>query len=220
MKSAAEGARRAVDEYVAELESKVLPRATGAYALGTAAVEARYRAEELIDTPAAGMLAIGERELRRLQADFAATAARVDPSRPGRSAIDVWREVLDDHPQRGELAAAAQKTVDELFVFIRERRLVDLPEGEARRRRRRAAVRSRPRVDAFVAAARAASGEELLLRHRRAGGLAGRPAERVAAEVQLPDARRHLRARSRPGHYVHSLFMRRTPGRSGASGSD
>ena len=44
--------------------------------------------------------------------------------------MDVWREVLEDHPRRGELVAAAQKTVDELFAFIRERRLVHLPEGE------------------------------------------------------------------------------------------
>jgi hypothetical protein len=34
----------------------------------------------------------------------------------GRSAIDVWRDVLDDHPKRGELPAAAQRTVDELFA--------------------------------------------------------------------------------------------------------
>src|SRR5262249_19254636 len=82
LQSASAGARRAIDEYAAELESKVLPQATGAYALGTAAVEARYRAEELIDTPAAGLLAIGERELRALRGEFDATAARIDSKRP------------------------------------------------------------------------------------------------------------------------------------------
>src|SRR5262245_13714080 len=127
MTSAAADARRAIDEYVAELESKVLAQATGAYALGTAAVEARYRAEELIDAPAAGLLAIGERELRTLHADFDATAARINPKRPP---LDIWHDVLEDHPKRGELAAAAQKTVDELFAFINERRLVNLPQGE------------------------------------------------------------------------------------------
>jgi hypothetical protein len=45
-------------------------------------VEARYRAEELIDLPAATLLAIGERELKKAQADFEATAARVDPTKP------------------------------------------------------------------------------------------------------------------------------------------
>jgi len=59
LKSAAETARRAVDEYAADLESKVLPNASDAYAIGTANVEARYRAEELIEVPAATLLAIG-----------------------------------------------------------------------------------------------------------------------------------------------------------------
>src|SRR5436190_5327045 len=128
--SAANDARQAINEYTADLESKVLPNATAAYAIGTASVEARYRAEELIDIPAATLLAIGERELQKAQADFEATASRVEPRRAGRSALEVWRSVLDDHPKRGELPAAAQKTVDELLAFIREHRLVDLPEGE------------------------------------------------------------------------------------------
>ena len=45
-------------------------------------VEARYRAEELIDMPAATLLAIGERELAKAQAAFDAAAARVDRARP------------------------------------------------------------------------------------------------------------------------------------------
>jgi hypothetical protein len=63
--SAANDARQAINEYAADLESKVLPNATDAYAIGTANVEARYRAEELIDIPAATLLAIGERELQK-----------------------------------------------------------------------------------------------------------------------------------------------------------
>jgi uncharacterized protein (DUF885 family) len=213
LKSSADRARRALDDYVAELESKVLPRATGAYALGTAAVEARYRAEELIDTPAAGMLAIGERELRRLQADFAATAARVDPSRAGRSASDVWREVLDDHPPRGELAAAAQKTVDELFAFIRERRLVDLPEGE------RVVVAAAPPYDLGLASMHSSPPLEphpVKSFYYVTDAQADWPADRQNAWLQkfnyptLADISAHEVA---PGHYVHSLFMRRTPGK-------
>src|SRR5260370_773693 len=58
-------ARRAIDAYATELETVVLQSATGSYAVGTANVEARYRAEELIDTPAATLLAIGGRELKK-----------------------------------------------------------------------------------------------------------------------------------------------------------
>jgi hypothetical protein len=211
--SAAGAARAAIDDYAAELESKVLPHATGSYMVGTANVEARYRAEELIDTPAAALLAIGERELRKAQADFAATAARVDPARPGRSPLEVWREVLEDHPRRGELAAAAQKTVDELFAFIRERRLVNLPEGE------RVVVAAAPAYDLGLASMHSSPPLEphpVKSYYYVTDAQADWTPERQNAWLQkfnyptLADISAHEVA---PGHYVHSLFMRRTPGK-------
>src|SRR5712691_2898088 len=161
LSAASAAARNAIDAYAKALETEVLPRATGAYAIGTANVEARYRAEELIDVPGARLLAIGERELQKTEAEFRATAARLDPSKPP---LDVWRGVLNDHRRRGG-----------------------------------ARVRSRSRVDALVAPARAASGQELLLRDRCPRRLAHRAAECLAAEVQLPGARGHFRARSGAG---------------------
>src|SRR5262249_44911129 len=113
-------ARRAIDAYATELETTILASATGSFAIGTANVEARYRAEELIDAGAATLLAMGERELKKVQGEFASAAARVAPHQPP---LEVWRQVLDDHPNRGEVVAAAQKTVDELFAFIREKHL-------------------------------------------------------------------------------------------------
>jgi uncharacterized protein (DUF885 family) len=211
--AAASDARKAIDEYTADLESKVLPNATDAYAIGTANVEARYRAEELIDVPAATLLAIGERELQKAQADFEATAGRVEPRRPGRSALEVWRHVLDDHPKRGELPAAAQKTVDELLAFIRERRLVDLPQGE------RVVVAAAPAFDLGLASMHSSPPLEphpVKSFYYVTDAQADWPAERQNAWLQkfnyptLADISAHEVA---PGHYVHSLFMRRTPGK-------
>ena len=213
LKSAAAGAREAIDGYAAELESRVLTHATGSYVVGTANVEARYRAEELIDTPAPALLAIAERELRKAQADFTATAARVDPARPGRSPVDVWREVLEDHPRRGELAAAAQQTVDELFAFIRERRLVNLPEGE------RVVVAAAPAFDLGLASMHSSPPLEphpVKSYYYVTDAQASWTPERQSAWLQkfnyatLADISAHEVA---PGHYVHSLFMRRTPGK-------
>jgi uncharacterized protein (DUF885 family) len=211
--SAAATARQAIDGYAGELETNVLPQATGSFAIGTAAVEARYRAEELIDTPAATLLTIGERELRRAQADFAATAARVDPARPPRSALEVWHDVLADHPKRGELVAAAQKAVDELFAFIRARRLVDLPEGE------RVIVAAAPAFDLGLASMHSSPPLEphpVKSYYYITDAQAAWPPERQDAWLQkfnaatLADISAHEVA---PGHYVHSLFMRRTPGK-------
>jgi len=210
MRSAADAARVAVEQYATELETTTLTDATGNYAIGTANVEARYRAEELIDTPAATLLAIGERELTKTQAEFTTAASRVDPSRP---AVDVWRDVLNNHPQRGEVAPAAQKIVDELFAFIRERRLVDLPAGE------HVIVAPAPAYDLGLASMHSSPPLEVhpvSSFYYITDAQASWPIERQDAWLQkfnyatLADISAHEVA---PGHYVHSLFMRRTPGK-------
>ena len=210
LSAAAGEARRAIDAYTADLETTVLQSATGSYATGTANVEARYRAEELIDVPAPALLAIGERELIKVQAAFTAAAARVAPGRP---ALDVWRDVLDDHPRRGEVVAAAQKTVDQLFAFIRDRRLVDLPAGE------RVIVAAAPAYDLGLASMHSSPPLEprpVKSFYYITDAQADWPAERQNLWLQkfnyatLADISAHEVA---PGHYVHSLFMRRTPGK-------
>jgi len=219
--SAAASARDAVDAYAADLEQRVLPSATGSFAVGIANVEARYRAEELIDTPAAALLAIGERELATMRAEFSAAAARVDfnaaaapaSPAPGRSPVEIWRTVLADHPKRGELVSAAQKTVDDLMTFIRERRLVDLPTDE------RVVVAAAPVFDLGLASMHSSPPLEahpVKSFYYVTDARAEWPAERQDAWLQkfnyatLADITAHEVA---PGHFVHSLFMRRTPGK-------
>jgi uncharacterized protein (DUF885 family) len=209
LSSAAERARKAIDEYTAELESQV-PRSSDAFAIGTAAVEARYRAEELIDTPAATLLTIARRELEKSAHDFENAAAKIEAKRP---ALDVWHDVLRDHPRRSELAAAAQRTVDELFGFIRERALVNVPAGE------RVVVAAAPPFDLGLASMHSSPPLEahpVKSYYYITDAQADWPADRQDAWLQkfnyatLADITAHEVA---PGHYVHSLFMRRTPGK-------
>ena len=190
----------------------VLPQATGSYAIGTANVEARYRAEELIDI--AGARAAGDWRARAEEGRRPSSPRRRRGwIRPAGRPLDVWRDVLDDHPKRGELAAAAQKTVDELFAFIRERRLVDLPEGE------RVIVAAAPAFDLGLASMHSSPPLEphpVKSYYYVTDAQADWPAERQNAWLQkfnyatLADISAHEVA---PGHYVHSLFMRRTPGK-------
>jgi uncharacterized protein (DUF885 family) len=211
--SAADAAQKAIDDYATELEIKVLPAATDAFAIGTPAVEARYRAEELIETPAASLVVIGERELAKMRAEFDAVAGRVKPTAPRRPPLEVWASVLTDHPRRGELSAAAQKTVDELFAFVRERRLVDLPDAE------RVVVAPAPPYDLGLASMHSSPPLEVhpvKSYYYVTDAQADWPPERQDAWLQkfnfatLADITAHEVA---PGHYVHSLFMRRTPGK-------
>ena len=213
LSAASVAAQFAIASYAKTLEGDVLPHASidkGAYAIGTANVEARYRAEELIDLPADRLLAIGERELQKTEAEFKATAARLDASKP---AEVVWRAVLDDHPRRGELVAAAQKTVDQLFAFITTRRLVDIPSGE------RVVVAAAPEYDLGLASMHSSPPLEphpVKSFYYVTDARAEWPLERQNAWLQkfnyatLADISAHEVA---PGHYVHSLFMRRTPGK-------
>jgi uncharacterized protein (DUF885 family) len=210
LSGAASTAREAIDAYASELESNVLPVATGSFAIGTENVEARYRAEELIDLPATTLLAIGERELAKAQAEFTEAAARVDPGKPP---LEVWRSVLDDHPRRGELAAAAQKTVDELFDFIRAKHLVEIPEGE------RVIVAPAPAFDLGLASMHSSPPLEphpVKSFYYVTDANPDWTPEQQDAWLQkfnyptLADISAHEVA---PGHYLHSLFMRRTPGK-------
>ena len=121
--------------------------------------------------------------------------------------------MLNDHPGRGEVVAAAQQTVDQLFAFIRNRRLVDLPPGE------RVIVAAAPIYDLGLASMHSSPPLEprpVTSYYYITDAQANWPAERQNLWLQkfnyatLADISAHEVA---PGHYVHSLFMRRTPGK-------
>ncbi len=207
---AGRAAAEVLDGYAAWLEHDVLPRATGALAIGRSALEARYRAEEMIDLPADRLLAIGERELRRTQDDFRATAARLDPTR---DVLAVWEGVLADHPPRGQLVAAARDAVDALLVFGRIHHLLDLPPHDP------VTVALAPLFDAGLASMHASPPLEptpVKSFYYVTDARAEWPADRQDAWLRkfnyatLSDVSAH---EVYPGHFAHSLYMRRTPGR-------
>ena len=86
LRRAADAARPKIDAYIQYLEREVIPKASGDFTIGAANLSRRYLAEELIDTPLATMVAIGERELVRSQAEFKAAAAKLAP---GKDAVAV-----------------------------------------------------------------------------------------------------------------------------------
>ncbi|MEP6884213.1 MAG: DUF885 domain-containing protein [Gammaproteobacteria bacterium] len=197
-------------EYQRYLETRVLPTATERFAIGVANVEARYRAEELIDLPADRLLAIGTRELVLKQAEFTETAARIDASR---GALDVWHAVQDDHPARGQLVPAARAVVEELFAFINDHQLMTLPPDHD------IVVAPAPAYDLGLASMHSSPPLEphpIQSFYYVTDANAQWPVERQNAWLRafnyatLADISAHEVA---PGHYVHSLFMRRTPGK-------
>ena len=196
--------------YQQYLEARVLPTASGSYRVGIANVEARYRAEELIDTPAAELLKIGLRELAKEQAEFIETAAKVDASR---SAADVWRVVQDDHPARGQVVPAASAVVDELFAFVAAHHLMSLPPNQ------HIIVAPAPAYDLGLASMHSSPPLEAqvlqsyyYITDANADWSPERQSQwlRTFNYATLADISAHEVV---PGHYAHSLLMRDTPGK-------
>ncbi len=206
----AAAADKQLTAYQHYLQTQVMPAATASFVIGVANVEARYRAEELIDLPANRLLQIGTRELALKQAEFTETAARVDASR---SALEVWHAVQDDHPARGQLVPAARAVVEELFAFTNDHRLMTLPQHHD------IVVAPAPDYDLGLASMHSSPPLEphpIQSFYYVTDANAQWTAERQNAWLRtfnyatLADISAHEVV---PGHYVHSLFMRRTPGK-------
>lgn len=208
MMEAATRASQAVEAYARELDAR--PPSTAPFTVGRANLEARYRAEELIDLPADRLLAIGQRELDRTQAQFRETAGKISP---GVDPVDVWHKVQRNHPGRGELVAAAQKTVDELLAFGQSRQLLNLPSNEP------VTVAAAPVFDLGLASMHSSPPLEatpVKSFYYVTDAQPDWPADRQEAWLQKFNfaALAVISAHEvYPGHYAHSLFMRQTPGK-------
>ncbi len=195
-----------IDAFVTWFEAERLPGADGRYQVGKVGLEARYRAEELIDLPVETLLAIGERELAANEAAFIAAAARVDARKP---ALEVWASVLANHPARGALVPAAQKAVDELQAFVVAKHLVALPPSE------KVIVAAAPPFDLGLASMHSSPPLEttpvksyFYVTDAQAEWDAARQ-DTWLQKFNIPTLTVISAHEVMPGHYVHSVFMRK-----------
>ena len=210
LRAAADGAIPKVTAWVEWLETVVVPNATGDIAIGGENVARRYLAEDMVDTPLDTMLAIGERELKVAQDEFRAAAGRLAP---GRDALDVWREVRRNHPAPGEVVAATRATVDSLSAFVERKGIASLPPDErvvvepalpfslgfasmhASPPMEKTPVKSIYRITEPPLDMPKAEADAWLERYNYAS------LENTSAHEAMP------------GHWLHSIYMRRTPGK-------
>lgn len=203
-------ARAALDAFIAEYERTILARANGKVALGREYVEARYRAEELIDVPAERLLEIAERELALEQELFVEKARAIDSTR---SATMVWRDVLSDHPRRGELVEATRRVVDELQQFVTSRGLVQLPSDD------RVVVEPSKPFDIGLASMHASPPLEPVpvksIYYVTDADSSWNQArqDKWLERFNYPSLAITSAHEAMPGHFVHALFMRSTPGK-------
>ena len=210
LRHAADAAIPLVDAYATFLEREVVPTATGDFTIGATNLSRRYLAEELIDTPLETMVAIGERELARSQAEFRVAAAKLAPSRDPH---DVWGEVRRDHPKMGGVVEATRKIVDSLSAFVLSRGIASLPPRE------RVIVEPAKPFDLGFASMHASPPlEKIPVRsvfYITDANPAMTPTDQAAwleryNYASLSNLAAH---EAMPGHWLHSTYMRRTPGK-------
>ncbi|MEO6446178.1 MAG: DUF885 family protein, partial [Gemmatimonadaceae bacterium] len=128
-------------------------------------------------------------------------------------AMDVWRDVLRDHPARGELVEATRKTVDELQRFVVGKDLVRLPSDE------RVIVEPSKPFDIGLASMHASPPLEpspVKSIYYVTDANSTWPAEQQEKWLErfnYPSLAITSAHEAMPGHFVHSLFMRQTPGK-------
>lgn len=119
--------QRAVAEmrgFVKFLKDEKLPRATGQFALGRDNFAKMLREGELVTQSPDEVLKIGLAELRREQALFAETAAKIDPTRPP---IEVFNQIQSDHPNAQGLILDTRKDLEAIRKFVVDHHIVSIP---------------------------------------------------------------------------------------------
>ncbi len=208
--SAKRTAVAATKDHVAWLRGTLLPASHGSFVLGEDRYRKRLRYEEMIDLPIDTLLAVGDRELHRLEARNREAMQRVDPNAPPDSIVARMRR---DHPPADSLLDYARALIEEARAFTVKSGFIAIPADA------HCAVRPTPE---FAASRSFASFD--------APGPFETKADDSYYNITLPDPRwparrieEHLQGFSRwtlpsvsvhevyPGHYVHHLYAKRAP---------
>jgi len=210
LRRAAGAAIPQIEAYATYLERDILPKANGDFAIGGSNLSRRYLAEELIDTPLPTMVAIGERELARQQAEFKSVAQKIAP---GLDAKGTWLAVRKNHPAMGGVVAATSKIVDSLTAFVISHNIATVPAGE------RVVVAPAPPFDLGFASMHASPPLEKtpvksVFYITDANPSMTKDQQDAWLErynyASLSNTAAH---EAMPGHWLHSTYMRRTPGK-------
>ena len=117
----------ALGEYKAFLMADLLPKSTGSFAFGAETYRRALAANEMIDLPLDGLLAIAERDRQANEAAFQDTAKKIDASKP---ADAVLASLQKKHPPAVALLKTTQGTLDSLRQFILAHHIITVPPSE------------------------------------------------------------------------------------------
>ncbi|MGI8956826.1 MAG: DUF885 domain-containing protein [Chthoniobacterales bacterium] len=114
----------ALRDFAGWLTKEKLPKATADFALGAAKYQTALAGTELVDLPPEKVLAIGLQRLKEEQQIFANAARIIDPKKP---AIEVFKQIQNEHPKPGELIADVAKDLDQIRQWVIDHHIVAIP---------------------------------------------------------------------------------------------
>jgi uncharacterized protein (DUF885 family) len=114
----------AIGGYAQWLRTALRPRARGSYAIGADAYHRMLADEDMVDIPLDRLEQIGEREMRGLQQQFAATARLVDPNR---SPVEVATALGREHPKANQVISSVRAGLTSIRVYVVSHHLATIP---------------------------------------------------------------------------------------------
>jgi uncharacterized protein (DUF885 family) len=109
------------------LERDLLPRSTGAFAIGAENYRRKLLYDEMVETPLEQLIAAGERELRRTQEAMRVLAEEIAP---GRGIVAALRSLGRDHPSADGLVGDTRAELDRIRAFVRTNNILTPPAHE------------------------------------------------------------------------------------------
>ena len=192
------------------MHDTLLPASNGSYLLGEDRYRKKLSYDEMIDLPLDTLLAVGEREMARLDARYQAAAKRIDPSKPVAEIVAMMRQ---DHPPADSLLNYVRGLLEGIRSFCIESKFIAIPSEV------RCQVRPTPEYAASRSFASFDGPGPLETKATEAFynvTLPGKtwPKDRVEQFLQgynrwtLPSTSIH---EVYPGHYTHFLYAKNSP---------
>jgi len=126
--SIAEEARAALVQYLEFLETDLLPRSDGTWAIGKEHYDYILKNRWLMDEDADDIIAIGRAAFEQTVLDAQEVADRIAP---GKHWVEVYEELKTHHPPADGLKEAYQEQMDAARAFVYANNVLTLPDGES-----------------------------------------------------------------------------------------
>jgi uncharacterized protein (DUF885 family) len=124
LNDAAGKAAEAMRGATAWLQTDLLPRSKGSFAIGAENFSRKLLYDEMLEIPLDRLLEIGEANLEKDRRAFLETAERIAPGKP---AMEVMRMISSDHPTETRLIEDTKRDVEGIRQFLVDRKIVSIP---------------------------------------------------------------------------------------------